>query len=1082
MFPDITDVVKSAEGSIDRDILEKQGSGGFISTGYLHDKPLVDYLKESESLEYLFDNKKKGITATRDGEEQTINPGSDYRAILAVTSQRILCVVGGANGDEVIEIPLQETSWITVDNRSGNGILKVETRWGTIEFNTYSGSEISSAAGYIERRQADLKNDESTETECGTAEKQESTSSASESESPEKPVSQNSSQPKAGAQVVQANSEKPTVEEAEGEEGDTGSLEESYETPEYFEPTTVPDSTLSVIQDAEEKAGLVTTEIEDLDEPKQLLTRAHNTLCQVLVKDEAGIDQDRLEERIGEIEEKIDSLDTPARHLESARTDESGDDTGQNGDAPKQEELLDELRRIADERGCVPTSKHVEEYGQYSVAHYPKEFGSVRKAVGKAGMDAESGLTDAIKAIAVGLGQKPESKEFDKYTSYSSGYVRTFFDDWQAACEAAGVGSGKAVNELLSVLSPDEAEYIIKEAPVTDELYEEYEERMESNGGGSSERDEGDVILNTIEAIAIGIDKRPKSSKFHKFSDLSIHDVYNNFESWTAACKTAGVNSNSDVEELGETLSKADIDELLENAALSDKFYEMYPDINSQSRGKGNQTEKPDEKSMRERLIEDLEAAIADLGRLPTYSESFDYDGIKPQECSQEFGSWEKALQATDTDVESRLLDALQDVGSELGRAPTKSEMDEHGLYDSNWYSDNFDSWKVAIEKAGLHYPSSSDLSDELERLKAELGHVPARRHVEEHGDYPPRFYQREYDSVKKATAAAGMDYREDVIDQIRQLAIELERRPKAKEFGKHAVYSISYVYDLFDTWGDACRAADVDSDAKVKELIEESEQTKKEKLPSREIDSSPLAEYYEVFGNLVAMQEALLGENMGDYLDGSAPMARWHELVQGQWAGKRSGASADSYATQQNERTDFTIAEYREEYGDGDAVDDFQAIETASLSEGTAELVSYLSGFERSEALDIQIPKAPGSGEVLPVFVETTTEFERAEALIDEFPDKPNVKIDGQDGGDGGSDTGIPGPDDEGAVEPGSEPDTEDELTEIGGVTESVAKSLRSAGYYTKEDLKEADSEELSDIDGVGSQTASRIKLLIGS
>ena len=61
------------------------------------------------------------------------------------------------------------------------------------------------------------------------------------------------------------------------------------------------------------------------------------------------------------------------------------------------------------------------------------------------------------------------------------------------------------------------------------------------------------------------------------------------------------------------------------------------------------------------------------------------------------------------------------------------------------------------------------------------------------------------------------------------------------------------------------------------------------------------------------------------------------------------------------------------------------------------------------------------------------------------------------------------------------SDEDEYEELTDISGVGEAKAETLREAGYETIEDLREASQEELSEVDGIGQALAARIKADVG-
>jgi hypothetical protein len=230
------------------------------------------------------------------------------------------------------------------------------------------------------------------------------------------------------------------------------------------------------------------------------------------------------------------------------------------------------------------------------------------------------------------------------------------------------------------------------------------------------------------------------------------------------------------------------------------------------------------------------------------------------------------------------------------------------------------------------------------------------------------------------------------------------------------------------------------------------------------------------VFGNLNKVQETLLGEDIAESIGETAPMARWHTLVQGRWAGDSPTSVSKSYGSQQYGESEFAITNYRDAFGNGDAVTDFQAIETAALPISVTELLSNLSEMDQSEAAEIKIPKAPNSGVPLPVFVESEAEYQRAKGLLEEFPERPPTKIE-LSGESGGSKPEPPEGQDEGE----EDPEPSGDLTELGGITPSIAAALRSAGYESKKDLKEADKEELMQTEGIESQQANRIKLLVG-
>jgi len=65
--------------------------------------------------------------------------------------------------------------------------------------------------------------------------------------------------------------------------------------------------------------------------------------------------------------------------------------------------------------------------------------------------------------------------------------------------------------------------------------------------------------------------------------------------------------------------------------------------------------------------------------------------------------------------------------------------------------------------------------------------------------------------------------------------------------------------------------------------------------------------------------------------------------------------------------------------------------------------------------------------------------------------------------------------------IEEETEHQAVDGLTDIGGVGEDTAGSLREAGYETVEDLREASQDDLAAVDGVGTALAARVKAEVG-
>ncbi len=75
------------------------------------------------------------------------------------------------------------------------------------------------------------------------------------------------------------------------------------------------------------------------------------------------------------------------------------------------------------------------------------------------------------------------------------------------------------------------------------------------------------------------------------------------------------------------------------------------------------------------------------------------------------FGKWNQAkaiagLTVNEYDIpRNRLVSALRELYTELGRAPREEEMDTHGMYSSTTYQREFGSWLAALRYARENIP-----------------------------------------------------------------------------------------------------------------------------------------------------------------------------------------------------------------------------------------------------------------------------------------------------------------------------------------------------------------------------------------
>lgn len=113
---------------------------------------------------------------------------------------------------------------------------------------------------------------------------------------------------------------------------------------------------------------------------------------------------------------------------------------------------------------------------------------------------------------------------------------------------------------------------------------------------------------------------------------------------------------------------------------------------------------------------------------------------------------------------DTELLDEIQAAAGALGRAPTSLEMGEHGAYSVRTYVNHFGTWNDAVETAGLEpaHPSTprysrDELLDELRDLAADLGRAPVTSDMRDGDRTSAATFDHRFGSWTDALREAGV-------------------------------------------------------------------------------------------------------------------------------------------------------------------------------------------------------------------------------------------------------------------------------------------------------------------------------------
>ena len=468
-------------------------------------------------------------------------------------------------------------------------------------------------------------------------------------------------------------------------------------------------------------------------------------------------------------------------------------------------------------------------------------------------------------------------------------------------------------------------------------------------------------------------------------------------------------------------------------------------------------------------------------------------------------------------DIHKRdFLTELVAVAQRLGHLPTAGEIDEHAEFSHERYRKEFGDLFNAYQEAGIipdsatradfsklleagdddsdtesgsekttssvDQPSEAELLEELRRLNESLDRLPYSADMDKEGAFTAHTYQDHFGSWDEALSAAGIDKEAELLRELQEIADQSDGVPLLSDLEERGKYSAGMYVRFFGSWTEAKERLEEWGPGQSEELTGESVSEENETSGQAETVGQPgsdsgivrneLSERYETLHNLReicqtivdARRERIAGETETDRPD---PMDQWAKAIDSHWSGE--SVDADSYEDQQSARNPFNMQEYREAFGDGDRVTDFEQIDARPPSVTMQVLLEPLLS---SDPAEYYLPVDTKTDTRLPIIVESEGELDSAVEMLQRLPSEPaaaSVKKQTESSGQE-----IEYRDSERKAQSA-------ELTEINGITEAIADTLRDAGYNSRGDLRKASIDDLANIDSVSEQIAMRIKLDVG-
>lgn len=365
------------------------------------------------------------------------------------------------------------------------------------------------------------------------------------------------------------------------------------------------------------------------------------------------------------------------------------------------------------------------------------------------------------------------------------------------------------------------------------------------------------VLITELQRLADELGRIPAQRDMTQHGAHSTKTYQKKFGSWNEALKQAGLEINEE-----QNVTKFDLRDELERLAdelertptsrdmAKDGTYGVSTYLNKF--GSWNDAvrevglEPTRERNVpREDLIREIQRLAEKLGGTPTVTEMRQHGCYGVSTYSNEFGTWNNALETAGVGTnkeknvpKSDLLAEIHSLSEDLGRTPSALSMSKKGGYSVGTYERRFGSWNEALREAGLEINNRSDIPEEellteIQRLSRKIGRTPTAAHMESKGQFGWKTYKTTFgswnDAIRKADLAVNV--RSDIpgvelLEEIQSLADDLGRTPKMRDMDQHGQFDSTTYKPSFGSWNEALEQAGFEpvrrSDIPESDLIEE--------------------------------------------------------------------------------------------------------------------------------------------------------------------------------------------------------------------------------------------------------------------
>ncbi|MDB2275494.1 hypothetical protein PM022_13280 [Halorubrum ezzemoulense] len=229
-----------------------------------------------------------------------------------------------------------------------------------------------------------------------------------------------------------------------------------------------------------------------------------------------------------------------------------------------EEDLLTDLKSVADIVGGTPSEREYSAHGKYSVKTYCKRFGGWNAALRAADFEpnvemnlSEERLITALQGFAEKLGRPPTTDEMDRSGPYTSDSYKRAFGTWNRALRQArlevhsvwDVSEEDLISELNSLA--EELSHVPRKdemrnqgkwsAAVYQERFGSWNEALRAAGFEPNQRWRipREELLAELRAVADDLGHPPTTTEMNEHGNFTIDPYQREFGTWRTALQAA---------------------------------------------------------------------------------------------------------------------------------------------------------------------------------------------------------------------------------------------------------------------------------------------------------------------------------------------------------------------------------------------------------------------------------------------------------------------------------------------------------------------------------------------------------------